>query len=74
MKAIGKLAPALVKGQLWQTRETYIQIWHIGTRLMEYKMLKRLGVKGIRTQTTTIETLVKYLKAHQAVLVDAAAT
>ena len=66
--------PELVKGQLWKTGETYIQIWHIGPRLMEYKMMKRLGVKGVKNQTTTIETLMKYLKAHKAVLVDAAAT
>jgi hypothetical protein len=68
MKTVPKLLPALEKGQLWKTDTGYIQIWHIGKRLMEYKMMKQLGQKAVRTQTTAIETLSAYLKIHKAVL------
>ena len=40
----------------------------IGKRLIEYKMMKQLGQKAVRTQTTAIDTLKQYLKKHRAVL------
>ena len=58
----------LEKGQLWKTDSVYIQVWHIGKRLIEYKMMKQLGQKAVRTQTTAIDTLKQYLKKHRAVL------
>jgi hypothetical protein len=66
-----KPLPALVKGQLWKTDNVYIQVWHIGKRLIDYKMMKQLRQKAVRTQTTAIETLKEYLTFHSAVLVNA---
>ncbi len=60
--------PHLEQGQLWKTQNGYIQIWHIGKRLIDYKMMKKLGKKAVRTQTTAINTLAEYLKTHKAVL------
>ena len=71
MKAGTTFLPQLEQGQLWKIHDRYIQIWHIGKRLIDYKILKRLGQKAVRTQTTAIETLNEYLKFHSAVLVKA---
>jgi hypothetical protein len=71
MKTATNLLPPLEPGQLWKTHEGYIQIWHIGKRLIDYKMMKELGKKAVKTQTTAIETLNEYLKAHKAVLTSA---
>jgi hypothetical protein len=71
MKTRTTLLPPLVKGQIWKTASVYIQIWHIGKRLIDYRMLKQLGQKAVRTQTTAIDTLNEYLKFHSAVLINA---
>jgi hypothetical protein len=63
----------LEKGQLWKTDSGYIQIWDIGKRLIDYKMMKQPGIRGVRTQATTIETLKEYLKTQKAVLAKASA-
>jgi hypothetical protein len=68
MKTGAKLFPPLEQGQLWKTTEGYIHIWHIGKRLIDYKMMKQLGQKAVKTQTTAIETLNEYLKNQKAVL------
>jgi hypothetical protein len=64
------LAP-LEKGQLWKTDGGYIQIWDIGKRLIDYKMMKEPGKRGVRTQATSIDTLKEYLKTQKAVLTSA---
>jgi hypothetical protein len=66
-----KLLPPLTKGQLWKTDNGYIQIWHIGKRLIEYKMMKRPDQRAVRTQATGIDALKEYLKTQKAVLVNA---
>jgi hypothetical protein len=33
----------LTKGQLWKTDNGYIEICHIGNRLIDYKMIKQPG-------------------------------
>jgi hypothetical protein len=66
-----KPLPSLAKGQLWKTDTGYIQIWHIGKRLIDYKMMKQPGQRAVRTQATGIDTLKEYLKTHKAVLVNA---
>jgi hypothetical protein len=66
-------APALAKGQLWQTDKTYVQIVEMGKRLIHYKMPRELGQRAVRTHTVGIETLVSYLKTHRARLVAAPA-
>jgi hypothetical protein len=68
MKAGTKLFPQLERGQLWKTNEGYIHIWHIGKRLVDYRMMKQLGQKAVKTHTTAIETLNEYLKRQEAVL------
>ena len=71
MKVGTKPFPQLEQGQLWKTNSGYVQIWHIGKRLMEYRMMKKLGQKAVRTQTTAIETMNEYLKRQGAVLTAA---
>jgi len=71
MRTGTKALPGLEHGQLWKTEKGYIQIWHIGKRLIEYKMMKEPGMKAVKTQTTAIETLTEYLKAQKAVLIVA---
>jgi hypothetical protein len=68
MKNSNKPLPPLEKGQLWKTDTGYIQIRDIGKRLIDYKMLKELGKKAVRTQATSIDTMEEYLKTQKAVL------
>jgi hypothetical protein len=70
MKKNKNPSPALTKGQLWKTATAYIQIWSIGKRLVDYKMMKEPGMKAVRTQGTTIDTLQTYLNDNAAVLVS----
>jgi len=63
-------SPMLTEGQLWKTDKAYIQVWHIGKRLIDYKMMREPGQKAVRTQATGIDTLKTYLKDHAAVLMD----
>ncbi len=60
----------LAKGQLWQINDAYIQIVELGRRLIQYKMLRQLGQRAVRTQMTGIETLEAYLKDNAARLVQ----
>jgi hypothetical protein len=69
MKKSNKPSPPLAKGQLWKTDKGYIQIWHIGKRLIEYKMMKRSDQRAVRTQATGIDALKEHLKNQKAVLV-----
>jgi hypothetical protein len=64
----------MTEGQLWKTDNGYIQIWHIGKRLIGYKMMKQPGQKTVRTQATGIGTLKTYLKDNPAVLANATPT
>lgn len=61
----------LTKGQLWKTDNGYIQIWNVGKRLIDYKMMKQPGQRAVRTQATGIDTLTEYLRNQKAVLVSA---
>ena len=74
MKKSKKPLPPLDKGQLWKTDTGYIQIWHIGKRLIDYKMMKEPGKKAVRTQATRIDTLEEYFRIQKAVLVNASPT
>jgi hypothetical protein len=60
--------PALANGQLWKTESAYIQIVELGKRLIDYRMMRELG-QARRIQTSSIETMEKYLKANEARLV-----
>jgi len=63
----------VVLSELGQSRALngYIQIWNVGKRLIDYKMMKQPGQRAVRTQATGIDTLKEYLKTHKAVLVNA---
>ena len=63
----------LAKGQVWKTADAYLQIMDRGKRLIEYKMMKELGKKAVRTQMSAIAAVEEYLKANQAELVEKAA-
>ncbi len=71
MKTGTKPFPRLEKGQLWKANSGYVQIWHIGKRLVDYKMMKQPGRKAVRTHATGIDTLRGYLKIQRGVLVNA---
>ena len=71
MKKSNKSLLPLATGQLWTTDTGYIQIWHIGKRLIDYKMMREPGRKAVRTQATLIDTLQEYLKTQKAVLINA---
>ncbi len=60
--------PGLANGQLWKTTDAYIQIVELGKRLIDYRMMRELG-QSRRTQTSSIETMEHYLKAHEGRLV-----
>jgi hypothetical protein len=63
-------SPVLTKGQVGRTDNGYIQIWDIGKRLIDYKMMREPSQKAVKTQATTINTLQVYLKDKAAVLVN----
>jgi hypothetical protein len=60
-------SPVVAKGQLWKTDNGYIQIWNIGKRLIDYKMMNQPRRKAVLTQSTGIDTLEKYLETQKAV-------
>ena len=60
--------PSLANGQLWKTENAYIQIVELGKRLIDYRMMRELG-QSRRIQTSSIETIEKYLKTNEARLV-----
>ena len=64
-------SPALAKGQLWKTKQGYIQITDIGKSLVDYRMMKKLGQMR-RTQTTVHATMELYLKTNKARLMEGA--
>ena len=63
----------LVEKQFWKIGDRYLQVYELGKMLVHYKIMKEPGKRGARTQSTTIVTLVEYLKSHSAVLVNGAA-
>jgi hypothetical protein len=74
MKTSGKRAARpLAKGQLWRTKDSYVQIVELGKRLIHYKMPREIGQRAVKTHTVGIETLETYLKTNAARLVAEAA-
>ncbi len=65
---------ALADGQLWQLENSYIQVFHVGRRLVNYKVMKKLKQRAVRTHTTAIGTLEKFLKDNSARLTSPGAT
>ena len=68
VKLSKKSWPTLANGQLWKTDSAYIQIVELGKRLIDYRMMRELG-QTRRIQTSSIETMERYLKHNEARLV-----
>lgn len=73
MRNIPEPAPlALRKGQRWNMADQQLRIYHVGIRLVEFRVLKlqpdmarpKLG----RSSLETIASVQDYLQKHQAVL------
>lgn len=62
-------AVVLAKGQLWKTREGYIEIVDV-KRLVHYRILKHPGQRLVRTQMSNAGDFQEYLKGHGAELTD----
>ena len=70
MKTNGKkTSPVLAKGQLWRTARCHIRIVELGKMLVHYKMLRDVRQMR-RTQMSRIDSMVAYLKANRAQLVE----
>ncbi|HVV72333.1 MAG TPA: hypothetical protein VHI52_12685, partial [Verrucomicrobiae bacterium] len=59
----------LAKGQIWRLKHAYIHIVALGQRLLHYRMLESLEQEGVRTQTSGIDVMLKYLHSRGARLV-----
>ena len=59
----------LAKGQLWKTREGYLEIVDV-KRLVHYRILKHPRQRLVRTQMSNMADLQDYLKSHEAELVE----
>jgi hypothetical protein len=69
-----RAARPLAKGQLWQTKDSYVQIVELGKRLIHYKMPRELGQRAVKTHAVGIGTLESYLRTHAARLIAAPAS
>lgn len=59
----------LEKGQLWQMKDTHVEIVEVGKRLAHYRLLPRLNQRGIPVKLGRREELEAFLKSHGAKLV-----
>jgi hypothetical protein len=59
----------LEKGQLWQLKDTHLEIVDMGKRLTHYRLLPGLKQKGVPVRLGGIEEVQKYLKANKAKLI-----
>lgn len=62
-------AKGLEKGQLWQMKETHLEIVEVGKRLAHYRLLPRLNQRGIPVKLGRREELEGFLKSRKAKLV-----
>ena len=60
----------LATGQLWEVKAGYVQITHIGKTLAEYKLLKTIGQKAVRSQTGSLVSVEAWLKLNKAKLIS----
>lgn len=73
MQGLNPSEAELAKGQVWKTRNAYLEIMDRGKRLISYKMMKEQGRRAVRTQMSAIAAVEAYLKANEAELVEDAA-
>ena len=62
-------AEALIKGQIWKAKETYVQIVDAGKTLIHYTMSPKPRQRGLRVHMATRETVQDFLKSNRAKLV-----
>jgi len=60
----------LATGQLWEVKGGYVQITHIGKTLAEYKLLKMLGQRAVKSQTSSLVSVEAWLKLNKAKLIS----
>jgi hypothetical protein len=60
---------ALLKGQIWKAKETYVQIVDAGKTLIHYTMSPKPRQRGLRVHMATRETVLDFLKSNRAKLV-----
>src|SRR6476620_9592054 len=60
---------ALLKGQIWKAKETYVQIVDAGKTLIHYTMSPKPRQRGLRVHMATRETVQDFLKSNRAKLV-----
>jgi hypothetical protein len=65
-----KFQAELAKGQVWKTRDAYLQIMDRGKRLISYKMMKEMGRRAVPMQMSAIAAVETYLKENEAELVE----
>jgi hypothetical protein len=66
-----KVQYPLAKGQIWKTDRQYLHILHLGKRLVEYRILKRLDQRMMSTQMSAIRDFENYLTSNAAKLHNA---
>ena len=64
-----KAAKGLEKGQLWQMKDTHLEVVEVGKRLAHYRLLPRLNQRGIPVKLGRREELELFLKNNSAKLV-----
>ena len=57
------------KGQVWKTERGFVAIDRVGKRLMDYRLLKKLGQKAVRSQMSTHAGLADFLQANAGHLI-----
>jgi len=61
--------PALATGQLWQIKNSYVQIARVGKTLAEYKMLRKPGQRAVKSQLGSVASVASFLKTNKAKLI-----
>jgi hypothetical protein len=74
MKVKSNSPGTLAKGQVWKTRAVDIEIVALGKRLIQYRITKQFGRKGVSSQISGIEAMANYLAANAARLVKGPST
>ncbi len=64
-----RTAVKLAKGQLWKLNSAYIKIVELGKMLLDYKMMTQPNQGWVRTQSSSIDTMLGYLESRKAQLV-----
>jgi hypothetical protein len=68
-KPTGSKNPPLAADQWWQIENGYVQITRVGKMLAEYKMPRKPGQRGVRSQLGSLTSVETYLKTNKAKLV-----